>query len=148
MAPQQYIQASSAKDAEKKFRALDKGEISTQAVKNGPCTLYPSRVYLRASSNYRAVGAKPYTKCTHKVSSIRHDTDLRYKSFIWWRLAKSKRGGNQNERNYTQRSVQYKCKSKEKSKWKGTTKGTVIDTNGKTYYARVYQSTRSLKCGG
>lgn len=148
VSPERYIEASSAEDAEQKFRSLEKGELSTQAVKYGPCTLYPSKIYLRASSNYGAVGAKPYTKCTRKVSSIRHTTDLRYKSFVWWKLAKSKRGGNQNERNYTQRSVEYYCKSKEKSGWKGTTGGTITDTNGKTYYARVYQSTQSLKCGG
>lgn len=122
--------------------------MTVQAERYGPCILYPSKIHLRESSNYRTVGVKPYTICDRKVSSIRQTTDLRYKSFVWWKLAKSSRGGNQNEMTYTQRGVEYHCKSRESSGWKGTTAGTITDTNGKTYYARVYQATQTLNCGG
>ena len=113
----------------------------------GPCVLYPSVVYLRASSNYGAVGTKPYTQCSVLVSSIRHSTDLRYTSFIWWRLATTKTGGNSGVASYTQRNVEYYCVSKESTGWSGTTLGTIV-YGGRTYDARVYQPVKTLACGG
>lgn len=102
--PSPYIEASSAEDAEQKFQALEDGGAAARAtsVKYGPCTLYPSVMYLRASSKYGAVGSKPYTKCTVPVSSIRHAADLRYKSFIWWKKAgPTTTGGNSGVASYT-----------------------------------------------
>lgn len=148
-APSQYIEAASPQDAAKKFEALDEGGATARAasVRYGPCTLYPSVMYLRKSSNYGAVGAKPYTRCSVPVSSIRHSTDLRYKSFIWWRKATTKTGGNSGVASYTQRNVEYYCVSKESTGWSGTTAGT-ISYGGKNYYARVYQPVKTLACGG
>ncbi len=117
-------------------------------MKYGPCVLYPSVVYLRKSSSYRDVGTKPYTKCDVAVTSIRHSTDLRYKSFIWWKKAgDTTTGGNSAASSYTQRNVGYRCVSDESTGWSGTTAGTIVYA-GKTYYARVYQPVKTLDCGG
>ena len=109
--------------------------------------LNPSVIYLRASADYEAVGTKPYTTCSVPVTSIRHSTDLRYKSFIWWRLATTKTGGNSGVASYTQKNVEYFCKSSESTGWSGTTSGTMVYV-GRTYHARVYQTARTLSCGG
>lgn len=146
--PSPYVQASSPEDALEKLTALESsGRASVANVRYGPCTLYPSVMYLRASSNYGAVGSKPYTRCTVAVSSIKHKTDVRYKSFIWWRLATSKSGGNYGTASYTQKNVEYYCKSRESTAWSGTTLGTIV-YGGRTYYARVYQPVKTLNCGG
>lgn len=147
--PSPYIQATSPADAEKKFAAIEAGGNTARAtsIQYGPCTLYPSVMYLRKSSNYRNVGTKPYTKCEVPVSSSNHSTDLRYKSFIWWRKATTKSGGNTGVASYTQRNVEYRCVSNESTGWSGTTAGT-ISYGGKKYYARVYQPVKTLACGG
>lgn len=76
------MEASSPEEADLLLSELESSDRSLDAtaaasVRYGPCTLYPTKVYLRASSNYGAVGVKPLTKCTVPVSSIRHSTDLR-----------------------------------------------------------------------
>lgn len=117
-------------------------------MKYGPCTLYPTPTYLRTSSKKKNVGAKPRTECSVPVSSIHHASDLRYKSFIWWKKAGSTHtGGNQNESKYEQKNVEYRCVSSEQTGWSGTTAGTIV-YGGKKYYARVYFTEESLKCGG
>ena len=55
----------------------------------GPCTLTPEYLHLRASGNYGTIGYKTRTTCSVIVESIRHDTDLRYKSALWWLKAGS-----------------------------------------------------------
>lgn len=153
VAPSQYVEASSPAQADAILSALEAKPSSdvlaaaTAGVTYGPCVLYPSTVYLRASSNYGAVGSKPYTQCSVPVNSIRHSTDLRYKSFIWWRLATTKTGGNSGVASYTQKNVEYYCVSKESTGWSGTTLGTMVYL-GRTYYARVYQPVKTLACGG
>lgn len=148
--PIRYIAADSPADARAKFAALDAGGARARAasVEFGPCTLYPSVMYLRKSTGYRGVGTKPYTKCDYAVASIHHDTDLRYKSFIWWRKAKSKDGGNRGVASYTQKNIEYTCVSSESTAWTGTTAGTIVTNAGRTYYARVYQPVKTLDCGG
>lgn len=143
------VSADSPADAEKKLAALEAGGPTAlaAAVSYGPCTLYPSVMYLRKSSNYSNVGTKPYTRCEVPVSSIRHSTDLRYKSFIWWRKATTKTGGNSGVASYTQKNVEYRCVSSESTGWSGTTAGTIV-YGGRTYYARVYQAVKTLDCGG
>lgn len=80
--------------------------------------------------------------------SAHHDIELRYKSFIWWRKAKSRSGGNRGVASYTQRNIEYTCVSSEETGWTGTTAGTIVTNAGKTYYARVYQPVKTLDCGG
>ncbi|MFV0463015.1 MAG: hypothetical protein ACK5MP_07485 [Nostocoides sp.] len=153
----QYVEASSPEEADAILTQLEFSASSSStdtlataaalSVRFGPCTLYPADIHLRASSNYGAVGVKPYTKCTVPVSSIKHSTDLRYKSFIWWRLATTKTGGNYGVASHTQKNAEYFCKSKEKTCWSGTTLGTIV-YGGRTYYARAYQTAVSLSCGG
>ncbi len=153
--PSQYVEASSPEEADMLLTQLESsgGSMSASAavaasVRYGPCVLNPSVMYLRESSNYEAVGTKPYTTCTVPVTSIRHSTDLRYKSFIWWKKAGSTHtGGNSGVASYTQKSVEYYCKSSEKTGWSGTTAGTIVYA-GRTYYARVYQTATTLSCGG
>ncbi|MGH3501842.1 MAG: hypothetical protein ACRDQA_13305 [Nocardioidaceae bacterium] len=117
----QYVQADSPAEAEQKLNALEEGATASVAnVRFGPCWLHPTPTYLRTSSNKRNVGAKPYTTCSVPVTSIRHASDLRYKSFIWWKKAgKTHYGQNFGEKSYTQRNVEYRCVSKEESGWSG-----------------------------
>lgn len=116
------------------------------SVRYGPCTLYPSNVYLRKSSGYAAVGFKPATKCTVPVTSIHHDSDIRYKWYLWWRKAGATHsGGNRGAASYTQRNVEYYCTGTTKTTFSGTTLGTIV-YGGRTYYARVYMPVASLNC--
>lgn len=118
------------------------------SVRYGPCTLYPTPTYLRTSSDRKNVGAKPRTVCSVPVTSISHASDLRYKSFIWWKKAGSTHtGGNRGVAKYEQTNVEYRCVRSEQTGWTGTTAGTIV-YGGKTYYARVYFDERSLACGG
>lgn len=146
-AASRYIQASSVEEAQKKLSALKAGTITASSVNFGPCTLYPSVIHLRKSSNFGAVGVKPYTYCSVPVASIHHTTDLRYKSFIWWALAGTYRGGNYGEAAYLQRKVEYPCVSSETTWWGATTLGKIV-YGGETYYARVYPPREQLNCGG
>lgn len=149
-APQsQYVQADSPAEANKILNRLEAPgsakAMATLGVRFGPCVLYPTKVYLRTSGNKKVVGSKPYTKCSVRVSSIRHSTDLRHKKLLWWKKAGTDKGGNTWEKTYTQKNVGYGCKGKSSTTWAGTTLGT-IRYNGRTYYARVYQAARKLPC--
>lgn len=109
----------------------------------GPCTLNPTRIYMRTSGG---LGAKPYTDCTVPVSSIRHKTDLRYQWLLWWWLADSYSGGNSGVQRHEQRNVQWQCDGDDSTTWAGTTVGTIV-FGGETFYARVYQSSTDQPCG-
>lgn len=150
------MQANSPAEAIKLLDSLEKNAsaksgittYSATAVNFGPCVLKPTKVYLRTSSGKKNVGVKPVTTCSVPVTSITHATDLRYKSFIWWKKAgKTLTGGNRGVASYTQKTAEYKCVSTEKTGWSGTTLGTIV-FRGKTYYARVYHISQSLACGG
>ncbi|WP_456696064.1 hypothetical protein [Aeromicrobium sp. P5_D10] len=138
-----YIEADSPTEALQTLDALEAGLLRT-SVKYGPCVLYPSPIRIRTDGN---VGTKPHTKCSTAVTAIAHKTDMRYKSFIWWKLRGSKPGGNRGQKSYYQKNVSFKCKSKEESWWGSTTLGEVR-YGDKTYYARVYPAHAKLKCGG
>lgn len=149
-APSPYVKASSPEQAADILDALESPQTASPAVKAaaasvqyGPCTLYPTLIYLRTSGG---LGAKPYTDCTVPVSSIRHNTDLRYQWLSWWRLAASYAGGNSGEKRYEQRNVQWQCHGTDSTTWAGTTLGTIV-YDGETYYARVYQTPTTKDCG-
>ena len=113
----------------------------------GPCTLTPEYLHLRASGNYGTIGYKTRTTCSVIVESIRHDTDLRYKSAIWWLKAGSTTSSsNRQQRTLYQQNVAFPCKNKNSTVWAGTTVGTIVH-QGKTYYARVYPPTKTDNCG-
>lgn len=142
-----YVEASSPTDAVAKLNRLE-SRAAAGFVKYGPCKLYPRKVWLRTSSGRKDVGTKPRTECTKTVSSIRHSTDMRYKSFIWWKKAGTyKSGPARGTKAHTSNNVGYRCKSGEKTWWAGTTLGTMV-YNGRTYYARVYTAKLRLPCGG
>lgn len=117
--------------------------MSAARVRYGPCTLYPSPIRKR----YGNVRTKPHTKCSVRVSSIHHSTDLRYKSFIWWKLKGTKTARNTNQFSLQQKNAEFQCVSSEESGWGSTTLGKIV-YRGKTYYARVYPARVSLNCGG
>lgn len=148
--PSPYVKASSPAQAMEILDALESPQTASPSAKAaaasvqyGPCTLYPTLIYLRTSGG---LGAKPYTDCTVPVSSIRHNTDLRYQWLSWWRLAASYPGGNSGEKRYEQRNVQWQCHGTGSTMWAGTTLGTIV-YGGKTYYARVYQNPTTKDCG-
>ena len=138
-----YVLADSPSEANRVLDRLDSGQLSAASVRYGPCTLHPSPI--RKRNGY--VRTKPHTKCTVSVTSIRHSTDLRYKSFIWWKLKGTKTASNRGVASLQQKNAQFKCVSSEKSGWGSTTAGTIV-YRGKTYYARVYPARVSLSCGG
>jgi hypothetical protein len=123
--------------------ASNEAKVAAANVKFGPCTLYPTVIYLRTSGG---LGAKPYTICEVPVTSIHQTTDLRYEWWLWWLLADSYSGGNSGEMRYAQRNVQWMCDGDEETTWAGTTLGTIV-YGGQTYYARVYQTPVDKPCG-
>ncbi|WP_242907281.1 hypothetical protein [Actinomadura terrae] len=146
-----YVQASSPAQAVRvldALRSLERASASARAaaagVVYGPCELFPTPIYMRTSGG---LGTKPYTDCKGvAVSSIRHQTDLRYQWGAWWHLAASYTGGNNGVARYQQRNVQWICKGRGSTTWAGTTLGTLVYL-GKTYYARVYNSPTTHPCG-
>lgn len=140
-----YVRAESPEQAMEILDALKSPEgVGPEAVKFGPCTLEPTRIYMRTSGG---LGAKPYTKCEVPVTSIRQDTDLRYEGWFFWWLAKSYPGpGNQGQKSYEQKNVTWNCQGSDATTWAGTTVGTIV-FGGETYYARVYQAPREEECG-
>lgn len=146
-----YVKADSPEQAMEILDALASPQTASPSaravaagVKYGPCTLEPTRIYMRTSGG---LGAKPYTTCEVPVSSIRQDTDLRYKWWFWWWLADSYPGpGNQGQKRYEQKNVQWQCRGSDSTTWAGTTVGTIV-YGGETYYARVYQAPSDQNCG-
>lgn len=149
-----YVEASSPAEAMKILNALQSPQTASPSakaaageVKYGPCVLYPTVIYLRTSGGGNTLGAKPYTKCSVPVTSIHHDTQLRYQwLWFWWRKADSYSGGNTGEANYTQRKVEWTCQGKDSTTWAGSTLGTIV-YKGETYYALVYQTPVTKDCG-
>lgn len=139
-----YIEARSPDEAYRYLEGLQDGTIARASVRFGPCVLYPSPIRLRTSGK---VGTKPQTKCSVEVSSIHHSTDLRYKSFIWWKLKGTREANNSREQSLQQKNVEFSCDGDERTGWASTTLGTIV-YGGRTYYARVYPSNASLDCGG
>lgn len=116
------------------------------SVNLGPCTLFPSKIHPR-TSRPGYIGPKPYTRCKVPVTSIHQDTELVHEWYAWWKKALEESGGNKKVRNYTQRTVEFKCRDAESTVWAGSTAGTVV-YQGNTYYARVWQKPVRLACGG
>lgn len=126
------------------------GESVSIARSYGPCILHPGIVYLRKEYAYKDVGMKPFTKCDKRVAAptlIQHRTDLRYHWYNWWLQAGDTYvNSGRHEHNYLSKTIHYACDGTERTVWSGTTLGKVL-WQGHTYYARVYQRARELKCG-
>ena len=147
--PVPYVEADSPQEAIEIFDSLESNEglarTSAASVNYGPCKLHPSVVYFRTSSNKGAVGFKPYTKCSNNVTSIPHESTLRYEYFGLWLVALNKTGGNRGVMNYTQKNIEYYCLGNIDTDFGGTTLGTIVYL-GRTYYARVYTPRVELGC--
>lgn len=151
-----YVQASSPAQAIEILDALRSPQTASPAAKQaaavaqyGPCTLNPSVLHLRTSGGRNTLGTKPTTDCSVPVTSIRHNTELRYKWLLvfWWLAASYPGPGNQGERRYEQKNVEWQCNGTDSTTWAGTTLGTIV-YGGQTYYARVYQDPVDEACGG
>ncbi|MYM20987.1 hypothetical protein GSY69_13730 [Brevibacterium sp. 5221] len=141
-----YVEADSPEEAQKIEKKLDSG-VSPQAagVKYGPCTLTQSSVYVRKST--KGVGSKPVTKCTKKVTSIHHKTQLATRTaLLWWKVRSTDTGGNKGAASYTQKNVSHPCKGSKKKVWRASTTGTIV-SGGKTYYAVATSGAKKLACG-
>lgn len=158
--PMPYVEADSLEEAEPMLSAIaeqmEEGVSAETAArvagatplasKNGPCTLYPSVVYLRTSSAKAAAGFKPYTKCELVVSKINHTAELRFQYYLTWKLAQRKANGNKNSKSYTQKNIEFPCKDlKTSTLYKGQTTGHII-YGGKSYYSQVITPVARLNC--
>jgi hypothetical protein len=148
--PSPYVQASSPAQAMDILNALQSPQTASPAAKAaavevhyGPCTLKPGVIYMRNSGG---LGAKPITDCTVPVTSIRHDTDLKYHWLLWWWDAASYPSGNNGQARLEQKNVQWHCNGNDSTTWAGTTVGTIV-YGGETFYARVYQGETDQPCG-
>lgn len=153
-----YVEADSPAEASKILAALSKGgtaarQAEAAGVQYGPCTLNPTRVYLRKSSGYDDVGFKPYTDCSGKrVTSIHQDSTLYYEwsipllPFSWWSADGTWSGGNYGEASYTQRTISRTCNGTDDTYWLGETHGRIV-YNGRTYYATVDTDPAEWPCG-
>lgn len=141
-----YVEADSPEEAQKIEEKLEAGvSLRAAGAKYGPCTLTQSNVYLRKST--KGVGAKPVTKCTKKVTSIHHKTQLATRvAFFWWKVRSTNSGGNHGAASYTQKNVSKSCKGTKNKVWQASTTGTIV-SGGKTYYAVANSGARKLGCG-
>jgi hypothetical protein len=114
------------------------GALALTSVANpAGCTLSPSVVYLRASSGYGAVGAKPYTQCAVPVTSIHQDVRVYKDTFFGWsQQGITFPGGNSGVANYTQLNVEVWCTNWKSTTWMAQTDGTIVYL-GVTYTAYV-----------
>lgn len=148
--PIPYVQADSPQEAIALLDDLESTDATARtaaaaAASFGPCVLYPSVIYFRTSSNLGALGFKPYTKCSSAVTSIHHESTLRYEYFGLWLVAQNKTGGNYGVASYTQRNIEYYCVGTIPTDFGGTTLGTVVYA-GHTYYSRVYTERVEKDC--
>lgn len=120
---------------------------TAKLVSYGPCVLYPSVTYLRESTGYNAIGAKPYTKCSTPVSKITHNANIY--TVEWWGasiLVRNFAGSNYNSASYQPLDLVYYCKNKNTSRWWTVTSGTTV-YGGKTYYSSVATAISEWPCG-
>lgn len=109
----------------------------------GPCTLYPRNVHVRTGkpSEGKVIGFKPVTKCEHAVESIRHESRLKYKYYLWFRDAPLAGGvptvaQNRGVARLEQKNIEFKCNGDVDTDFVGNTAGTIV-SGGRTYRAEV-----------
>lgn len=113
------------------------------------CKLHPSRVHPRKSGNYNVVGAKPYTRCTGGTPSHISQSSTLY-MVEWAGLSYvplvTKTVRNSNERNLTQKNINWVCKNKNKSRFNQQTKGHSVQ-RGRKYHSAVQTPIDTWPCG-
>lgn len=109
----------------------------------GPCTLYPRNVHVRTGkpSEGKVIGFKPVTQCEHAVESIRHESRLKYKYYLWFRDAPLAGGvptvsQNRGVARLEQKNIEFKCNGDVDTNFVGNTAGTIV-SGGRTYGAEV-----------
>lgn len=156
----EYVQADSPQEAQKIFDQQnsdksdgggEKGQVRAAKKVYGPCNLEVQGVHMRKSGSWRTVGFKAYTRCTVKVTSIRHDNRLREKSGLYWNKVVPTSGSSniaKKSKLLESKGIEFLCPSQKKNHWwSGNTRGTVI-YKGKTYYAiqNAPVSAKALPC--
>ncbi|WP_328811794.1 LGFP repeat-containing protein [Rhodococcus sp. NBC_00294] len=120
--------------------------IPPGSVQYGPCILIPQFLHWRTDSGPGAiVGYKPVTRCDEPMTSIKHETDLRYEYFGYWRIADSYSSNNYGVKNLQQKNVEFHCTGDTGTWFGGRTLGT-INVGGKEYYAAVYPPRKKFDC--
>jgi len=133
--------------------------ISLQAAgkRYGPCELSLDNPHNRKSSDFKAVGFKPHTKCKEKVLSVTHVNTLRYKYYAWWKKAPDLRSGTDNKpeykfdkkkklpHKYSSLKVEQDCVGDVETSFIGVTEGKIVTSTG-TYYARAYSNPARVEC--
>lgn len=107
----------------------------------GPCTLKANNVHVRSSSTpgVKIIGFKPVTECSRAVESIRHESRIKYKYYLWWRDAPLRHGvptvsTNRGVSKLEQKNVEFQCNGDVMTTFIGNTKGTIV-SNGETFHA-------------
>ena len=110
----------------------------------GPCVLEPTEVHVRTKTgdgDARIIGFKPVTKCSRPVTSIKHESKLKYQYWMVWKDAPLKSGVptrsyNQGQSKLEQKNIEFRCNGLVDTNFIGTTTGTIVDGD-KTYTATV-----------
>ena len=150
----EYIQSDTPSEA---IRIINQKDKITQpyalSQRLGPCTLIPRNIHVRTRTNNgdaRVIGFKPVTICNHKVQSIRHESRLKYKYYLWWKDASLKHGvptrsTNRGATRLEQKNIEFQCKGLVNTSFIGNTVGTVV-ANGVTYHAVINTDTFRTSC--
>lgn len=101
------------------------------------------------SSKYGIIGWKPITKCQSAPVEISYDNIFFRHIFIfgWFPEASGAPGKVTLQTSFEQKNIEFHCRSKKTTKWKGRTQATLEATNGKKYIAQQYTQEYKTNCG-
>ncbi|MGJ5671970.1 hypothetical protein QLG13_29450 (plasmid) [Rhodococcus aetherivorans] len=161
--PVDYIQFDTREEALAYFESLQNGQsapdlpqperLSPMGLNLGPCELKPNWIHWRTKSGpgkgYGVVGFKPTTECETPVSSITHETELKYQYYGWWYTTsgivdvESSTGASTSY--LESKNVAHACTGEVETWFWGVVTGR-ISYMGKNYWAVVYPPKKRLNC--
>ncbi|MGP4968998.1 hypothetical protein ACTXJQ_17955 [Glutamicibacter ardleyensis] len=121
-----------------------------QPAANDPagCKLFPSKTHLRKSGNYGTVGAKPYTVCNSRITSIKQSSTLYIVEWagMYSKPMMSRDSASRGEKTLTQKNLSWTCGNSNKSKFQQVTRGTTT-VGAKNYFSIVSTVKDTWACG-
>lgn len=112
----------------------------------------PMQMHVRQKSGQSVngkIGWKPTTLCA-TTPRIIGNTNLFYRTTLfglWYPEFQAKSGSVSYSKQWTQRTIEYVCKSQKWEEWKGRTISTVTAMNGNVYAAQQHTQQFKVNCG-
>lgn len=89
------------------------------------CGLFVEHPHPR--SHTEVIGFKPFTTCSHNVTSITHTSKLQYwAGTTWLQAGPTFTGSNHGAKSYRTMKIEYACSGKQKTTWRGVTMTTIV----------------------